>query len=176
MWFDLSAGWIVALNVIAVPAIHFGLSWWFTRLPESCFDPGSAPYRERRWEQDGVIYQTLFRIRSWKTILPDAAPWFDGFAKGKLESKEPDYLRRFIVETCRGEACHAAQIAGLVLTVAWNPWPVAASVMIAYALLSNLPCLVLQRFTRARMRRLLAEVESGEWEKVEVGKEESRGE
>jgi len=159
MWFDLPPGWIVALNVVAVPLIHFGFSWWFTRLPESRFDPESFCYRERRWEQGGAIYQTLLRIRAWKGNLPDAAPWFDGFAKGKLESKEPDYLRRFIVETCRGEAAHAAQIAGLVLTVAWNPWPVAALVMIGYALLSNLPCLVLQRFTRARMRRLLAEVE-----------------
>lgn len=160
MWLDLPNLWIVVLNLVGIPAIHLGVSWWFTKLDRSRFDPESWLFRERPTEQGGTVYQTLFRIRNWKGLLPDAAPWFDGFAKGKLADKDPAYLRAFIAETCRGEAAHYAQIPGILLTLIWNPWPVAACVMIVYAFASNLPCLLLQRFTRARLRSFLEEVET----------------
>lgn len=161
MWVELSPLWIVVLNVIGIPAIHFGISWIFTRLPAGCFSPERFPFRHHDWEDKGKIYQDLFRIRQWKGLIPDAAPWMDGFAKGSLQEKDPVYLRNFIRETCRGEMAHYAQIPGILLTLAWNPWPVAAIVMIVYAFLSNVPCLLLQRFTRARMRHFLSEIESG---------------
>jgi len=161
MWVELSNLWIVILNVIGVPAIHLLVSWIFTRLPATGFRPSSSLFRERNWEAGGKVYQRLFLIRRWKGLIPDAAPWFDGFAKGKLRDKDPDYLRDFIRETCRGEAAHYVQIPALLLTLAWNPWPVAALVIMIYALLSNLPCVLLQRFTRARMRKHLAEIECG---------------
>ncbi len=156
MWLELPPLWIVVLNVVAIPAIHFGISWWFTKRDRDRFDPDSWLFRERPWEQGGAVYQTLFRIRAWKRHLPDAAPWFDGFAKARLDGRDPAYLRAFVAETCRGEAAHWAQIPAILSTLIWNPWPGAAGAMIAYALLSNLPCLLLQRFTRARLRHLLS--------------------
>lgn len=159
MWLELPDLWIVVLNVIGIPAIHLGISWIYTRLPGTTFRPDSFLFRERGWENRGDVYQRLFRIRIWKPLIPDAAPWFDGFAKGEMRNQGPDYFRRFVVETCRGEAAHYAQIPGILLTLIWNPWPVAAIVMIVYAFLSNLPCLILQRFTRARMRHHLAVIE-----------------
>ncbi len=161
MWFELPKLWIVVLNLAAIPAIHLGISWAFTRLDRRRFDPAAPLFRERPWERGGGIYQRLFRVRAWKHRLPDAAPWFDGFAKGRLGHPDPAHLRAFIAETCRGEAAHYAQIPGLLLTLAWNPWPFAAGAMVAYALLSNLPCLILQRFTRARLRRFLERAGSG---------------
>ena len=159
MWVELPNLWIVVLNVIGIPLIHLGISWVFTKMNRSRFNPAGPLYRARTWEREGDVYQKLFRIRAWKGFLPDAAPWFDGFAKGKLKDKDPDYLKAFIAETCRGEAAHYAQIPGILLTLIWNPWPVAAGVMIIYAFFSNLPCLILQRFTRARLRHFLTEVE-----------------
>ncbi|NNC88890.1 MAG: hypothetical protein HKN82_10580 [Akkermansiaceae bacterium] len=156
MWVELPAVWIAVLNVLAIPAIHMGVSWLFTRLPRALFRPGGSLFRERLWEDGGRFYERFMAIRTWKGWLPDAAPWFDGFAKKSLARRDPDYLRAFRAETCRSEAAHYAQIPALLLTVAWNPWPVAASVMTAYALASNLPCIVLQRHTRHRMARLLA--------------------
>ncbi|HRQ88735.1 MAG TPA: hypothetical protein PLA50_08045 [Bacteroidia bacterium] len=157
MWLELPPVWIVVLNCLAVPAIHLGVSWFFTRLDAARFRPESPLWRERRWERGGDIYQRLFRIRAWKRFLPDAAPWFDGFAKGRLRDKDPAYLRAFVVETCRGEAAHLAQIPALCLVLIWNPWPAAAIAMLIYAVVSNLPCLILQRFTRARLRKAVAE-------------------
>ena len=158
MWVELPNLWIAIANIIGVPVIHFFLSWLFTKMPRGAFDPESFLFRNRVWEDGGKFYQKWFRMRQWKSLLPDAAPWFDGFSKGQLRTNDPQYLREFIAETCRGEAAHYAQIPGLLLTLIWNPWPVAAIIMIFYAFLSNLPCILLQRFTRARMRRVLGEM------------------
>lgn len=159
MWVEVPDIWIVVANILGIPLIHLGISWVYTRMDRSRFDPQSPLYLERAWENQGEFYEKFFRIRKWKHLLPDAAPWFDGFAKGKLSKKDPDYVRDFIDETCRSESAHYAQIPGILLTLIWNPWPVAACVMVVYAVLSNLPCILLQRFTRIRMKRLLAEIQ-----------------
>lgn len=159
MWIELPNVWIVVLNVLVVPSIHLGVSWWFTRMPQAAFDAGSFLFRQRKWENGGAFYHAVFRIRQWKRLLPDAAPWFNGFAKRNLNEKDPEYLRAFRKETCRGEAAHYTQAVVLMVTLVWNPWPVAAVVMAVYAVLSNLPCILIQRFTRCRLNHLLTGLE-----------------
>jgi len=154
MFIDLPTPVIAVLNVALVPAVHFGMSWWFTRMPRSRFTPGSRLFRECGWEGEGRIYQRVFHIRRWKHLLPDAAPWFDGFPKKNLQSRDSEFLRTFAAETCRGEACHWAQIGGLLVAILWNP-PWAIAVMSGYAVFSNLPCILLQRHNRTRIGKIL---------------------
>ena len=153
MWLELSHLWVAVLNTAGIPAAHFGLSWLFTRLPGSCFRPGSVPFRRWPGESTG-LYDGIFRVRSWKHHLPDAAAWFGGFAKRKLRSRDEAYLRRFRVETCRGEAAHWAQWIVISTFVIWTPWPWAL-ILPVYAALSNLPCIVLQRHNRLRLDQVL---------------------
>jgi glycosyl-4,4'-diaponeurosporenoate acyltransferase len=159
MWIDLPSHWIWLLNLVGIPVIHLGISWVFTRVERENFPPDSFLFRSRTWEEGGAIYQTLFRIRSWKDWLPDAATWFNGFAKRKLGDRDPEYLHAFIGETCRSEAAHVVQFLAIHITLIWNPWPTSAVILILYSILSNLPCFLVQRFTRLRLRRLLAGVE-----------------
>ena len=159
MLVELPGLWIALLNIAVIPLAHFGVSWLFTRLPQGWFRPAAFPFREGLWERGGKFYEGLFGVRRWKGLLPDAAPWFKGFPKKNLRNRDPGYLRAFRAETCRGEAAHYAQIPALLVTLGWNPWPVAACVMIAYAFLSNLPCIIIQRHTRARIGHLLAQLE-----------------
>ncbi len=154
MLFELPDLWIVILNVLGIPAIHLGISWLYTQFPRTLFNSDSALYRMRNWENGGKIYQTIFKVRKWKGLLPDAAPWFDGFAKKNLRSKNVEFLHAFKAETCRGEAAHYAQVFGILGTLAWNPG-IAAVVIGVYSILSNLPCIILQRHTRARLDHLL---------------------
>jgi len=154
MLFELPPLWIVILNVLGIPAIHLGISWLYTKMPRRWFDPDSPLFRERKWEDKGKFYQRIFKIRRWKGLLPDAAPWFDGFAKKNLRSMEAGFLRAFKAETCRGEAAHYAQVFGILGTLAWNPG-IAAVVIAVYSVFSNLPCILLQRHTRVRLDHLL---------------------
>lgn len=152
MLIKLPIFWLVVLNVAGWPVIQFGLAWLFTALPVACFAPGDA----RSWEQGGRFYERIFGIRRWKNRLPDAARWFNGgFAKGTLDGLDPAYLRRFIRETWRGELCHWFALACAPMFFLWNPWW-ADLVMVGYALMANLPCILAQRYNRVRLRRLLA--------------------
>ena len=148
---ELPIAWVITLNIAGWPVIQFGLAWAFTRMPVTWFKPPEP----RAWERGGRFYEGVFGIKGWKGWLPDAARWFGGgFAKGTLAANHPDYLRRFVRETWRGEICHWVALGFAPVFFLWNPWW-ADLVMFGYALLANLPCIVVQRYNRLRLQRLL---------------------
>jgi glycosyl-4,4'-diaponeurosporenoate acyltransferase len=149
---ELPLAWIVVLNVGGWLAIQLALAWAFTKMPVTWFNPGNA----LAWERSGQFYEIVFRIKNWKDRLPDAAHWFGGgFAKRTLAGRNSDYLQRFIRETWRGELCHWVAIGLAPVFFLWNPcwgdW-----IIVAYALAANLPCILVQRYNRLRLGRLLA--------------------
>lgn len=151
MLIELPIVWIIILNVGVWLVIQLGFAWVFTQMPVGWFNP-SAP---RAWECDGRFYEQVFSIKRWKNWLPDAASWFtNGFAKGELTSKAPNYWRLFIRETWRGELCHWYAIACVPIFCLWNPWW-GELIIVAYALAANLPCILAQRYNRSRLTRLL---------------------
>lgn len=152
MLIELPIGWIVALNVGGWLAIQMGLAWAFTRMPVAWFNPGTA----FAWERGGRFYESVLGIKLWKDRLPDAAGWFGGgFAKSTLAGKKADYLGRFVRETWRGELCHWCPVACAPVFFLWNPWW-GDLIIVGYALAANLPCILAQRYNRARFQRVLA--------------------
>ena len=102
----------------------------------------------------------LARIQAWKNRLPEAGDFFSGgFSKKRLLNKQPAYLRRFIMESRRGEFTHWASILPAPLFFLWNHWLVGIS-MIIYALGFNLPFIMTNRYNRLRLKGLLARVEA----------------
>ena len=151
MLIDCSTWCVAILNVVGWPIIQVGLGWTFTRMPARWFEPP----RPMRWESEGRIYERFLRVRRWKDRLPDGAQWFEGgFAKARLDSTAPEYLRRFLLETWRGELCHWSALAFAPVFALWNP-PWAVAVMTFCGLLLNLPCIVVLRFNRARFYALV---------------------
>jgi glycosyl-4,4'-diaponeurosporenoate acyltransferase len=112
------------------------------------FNPESALFREREWERDGRVYR-LLKIRQWKDFLPNCG----SFDKRHLAGVEPGYLEAFIRETCRGEIIHLSIIAWIPAFALFNP-PEATAIIAAYLILENLPCALVQRYNRRRLRAL----------------------
>jgi len=109
----------------------------------------SSPERVERFER-------RLRIKAWKGVLPEAGSLFrGGFSKRRLDSHDPAYLERFAIETRRAEVAHWSILALGPLFFAWNPWWLAV-VMVAYAVVANVPCIAVQRYNRARLGVLLA--------------------
>lgn len=152
MRIELPLNWVIALNLIGWPVIHLGVAWAFTRLPERLFKSEWPLMRPRAWEKD--FYTRFARIRAWKQLLPDGAPWLKGFAKRTLRSKETQYLQTFVQETRRGEAAHWLMMFAGSLFFLWNP-PWADVVMAGYAVAASLPCILTQRYNRVRLVRVL---------------------
>lgn len=147
---------LAAVNILAWPAIHIGFAWAGTRARASRFEPEGWLFRTRFFERNGWIYENLFLVKAWKDYLPDGATWFrGGFPKKNLGRADLEYLNRFIVETCRGEAVHWAVFLASGVFFLWNePW--VGWIMVAYATAANMPCIIVQRYNRNRMRRLAA--------------------
>ena len=150
---ELPMIWIVILNVLLWPVIQVALAWGFTRMPVCWFNPPVTPAFET-----AAFYEKFLLIKHWKNLLPDGADWIGGaFNKSQLRATDREYLHRFIIESWRGELCHGCALLFVPVFFLWNPWW-GNCVILAYALIANLPCLIAQRYNRIRLRRLLARI------------------
>lgn len=156
MLIELSIAATTGWNIIAWAVIQLGLAWVMIRIPVERFHPTSSWARTRSWEQRGDFYERWCGIKWWKDRLPDAGRWFaQGFAKANLQSATPEYLERFIREAWRGEVTHWLALLALPVFCLWNPWW-GVLINAAVALGLNFPCILAQRYNRARLLRLHA--------------------
>ncbi len=124
------------------------------RLPLHRLTEDGPLTRLRPWERSGRVYERL-GIRRWKDRLPELGALFrGGVSKRALPSRATSDLARFAAETRRAELVHWAVPAIIPVFALWNPaWLFA--VMAAYGLVANVPCLVVQRYNRGRLRRVM---------------------
>ncbi|CAN5393942.1 glycosyl-4,4'-diaponeurosporenoate acyltransferase [soil metagenome] len=111
--------------------------------------------RPRRFEARGRIYQRVFRIRAWKDRVPELGGLFrGGFSKRHLIDRSTPQLERFEAETRRAELVHWANLDAGPLFLIWCP-PWIGAVMIVFGVVAHLPFIMIQRYNRARLARLL---------------------
>jgi glycosyl-4,4'-diaponeurosporenoate acyltransferase len=157
-----------AANFLGWPLLQLGIARSSLSIPLENFAGSNALYEPRSWERDGRVYRDLLRIRKWKSILPDGASWFGAFSKKKLLSRDPDYLRTFLLETRRAEFAHWIMLFCFPIFFLWNP-PWARLVMLAYAVFANLPFILVQRYNRVVLARLDIRSSKGERLRDRVG-------
>jgi glycosyl-4,4'-diaponeurosporenoate acyltransferase len=148
----------ILLDIAAWLIIHMGVSYLMTHIPLRSFDTEFWLYKQRKWEKNGKIYVRIFRLKKWKKRLPDGAALFKkGFKKKHLKALDDVYLDDFIRETCRAELTHWIMLLFSLVFFIWNPWWVGI-VMIVYAILVNVPCIIIQRYNRIRLKRVCAKL------------------
>jgi glycosyl-4,4'-diaponeurosporenoate acyltransferase len=134
--------------------IHLGISYICVKLPISFFKKDNWLFRIKKWEHRGRIYNNIFKIRKWKNAVPDGGGLFKGgFPKRYLESNDPKYISTFYDETKRAELTHWLSILPAPVFFLWNVWWVGI-IMIVYSLIVNMPCILLQRYNRARLSNI----------------------
>ncbi len=102
-----------------------------------------------------AVYERWLGIRTWKRWIPDAGDALPGgIRKASLARRDPRALERLIVETRRAELVHWAIWPAWLATALWLP-PRGVLLNLVFATLFNLPCLLLQRYTRQRLQRCL---------------------
>ena len=124
-------------------------------LPKNRFDPESVWFRCHRFEQNGKIYEKL-RIKRWQNRVPDMSkifPW--AMPAKKLSSDFKTQLPRMLEETCVAEFIHwLLCLTGLYGLTLW-PGPGGLILYILYVAVFNLPFILIQRYNRPRLLRLL---------------------
>jgi len=156
------------MDVIAWICFHISIGYWSSRIPLQHFNPEKWLYLTRGWEQDGEIYQKLFHVREWKNFIPNGSALYPNTFKMKnLPTLNINYLETWLRESCRAEFCHLIMILPGFLFFLWNSvetgwW------MVGYAVANNLVPIVMQRFNRPRVRRLLTQMKKNLPQKQEL--------
>lgn len=157
MYIEIPNLWIILINAIGIPIAHLIIAWLFTILPATIFTKEPNQHSFLNIEKSGLLYNKIVHIRKWKNLLPDAAPWFKGFSKATLLSHDLPYLKTFVTETRRGEASHWFQLLIISAFTLWTPMPT-ATILIIYAIISNLPCILNLRYTRMRLLNVISRI------------------
>ncbi len=123
-------------------------------LPYHWLDEAKFPFKIFAVERDGKIYEKI-GVRKWQNKIPDMSKIVPNLMPAKqLNGNVPGKLPVMIKETCVAELIHVLLgIAGLYCLVLWKGmggiW-----MTILYEI-GNLPFIVVQRYNRPRMVKLL---------------------
>ena len=125
-------------------------------LAKISFRTDRFPFRPFPFEREGKLYEKI-GIRGWQNKAPDISKLIPGIVPRKEMPRRPDAeaLRRMINETCVAELTHALLcFAGLALL---RLWPGAGGIVLItlYVLLGNVPFILIQRYNRPRLQKLL---------------------
>jgi glycosyl-4,4'-diaponeurosporenoate acyltransferase len=148
--------WRIAVVIDAVVWVALGVGvggYQARRTPEQLVRTGPFTAMSPR-EYGGGWYRRVLRVDAWKDRLPDAGTWFGGLSKRSLPATADGGWRRFAAECLRAERTHLAMFAALPFFALWNP-PAIFVGNVIYAIVANLPCLIVARFNRARIMKLV---------------------
>jgi len=155
MIFELNHIWTITLNFLLMFIFQFGPALLCMMIPVNFFSIDKWFFRTRVWEGGGAFYKRYFKVNKWKHLLPDGAGFLKkGFPKRKLKEKSIGYLELFMKETCRAEMTHWLAILPIPIFLLWNPWW-SMMILITYALIVNVPCIITQRYNRARILKII---------------------
>ncbi|PFA62954.1 glycosyl-4,4'-diaponeurosporenoate acyltransferase [Bacillus sp. AFS015802] len=148
---SLPVHWIIIIDVLAWTFFHLAISAVCLKLPLSWFLKDHFWFRTFPFERSGELWQRLFRVKAWKGLILDGTIFLKkGYSKKGLHGTKERDLMVFAAETKRAEFTHLLSILPAPLFFIWNPaW--AGWVMILYALVFNLPIIVVQRYNRGRI-------------------------
>lgn len=129
------------------------------KLPRRLYSYKRSLFRVRGWEDGGRIYEKLFNVKKWKGRLPELSDVLHSrFSKKHLRALTHDYLVEFLVESCKAEFTHWMIILVSFLFVLWADIAIMFRVVLLANLL-NLPYIIIQRYNRPRIIRLLKKSE-----------------
>ncbi len=131
------------------------LSFFLGRLlPKRWLHPDKFPFRT--YAREEKLWKAL-QIRKWQSKVPDMSRLFKKLMpEKKLTRQTAQDLPLMIQETCVAELTHGLLcIAGLALLKIW-PGTGGVILTVIYIVFGNLPFLLIQRYNRPRLQKLLA--------------------
>lgn len=145
----------IVVDVLAWGLFHAATGYAAHRLGHDRLARDGWGLRQRRFESDGHWYRHRLRIHRWKDRVPEAGALFDGgVSKRELPARDAEGLQVFVRETRRAELAHWWALWCSPLFLLWNP-PLAATLLVSYGVLVNLPFIAIQRYNRFRTQALL---------------------
>lgn len=152
---------IILLNILLCCLWSFIAFILCIKMGEKSLDYRKKRYIPQIWENNGKWYEKNLNIKVWKDLVPQHIGK-GGFSKRHMKKTSPEYIDRFILETCRGEWNHECCCIYSIIAIIINP--IMIGVVIALLnLLINLPCVAIQRYNRIRLINLKTKMSKKHW-------------
>lgn len=146
----------VALSVAVWLVTCFGVGRWAVSWPSERVSRTGPVTTLRAWERSGRTWQRRLRVLAWKDRLPEAGAFFaGGTAKREIGTPTTEALQRYRGETIRAERVHWIIAATGPLHLLWCR-PTVGLGMVVFGIAFDAPFIVVQRFNRGRLDRVLA--------------------
>ena len=141
------------VGVTGIPAFFLG-----EKMPREKLNPEAFPFRSWKWEKEGKVYEKV-GIKWWKTHTPDMSKYMKkAFAKQGNMSRDPQHLKRLVLEMCSAELVHwllilVSPLFAILIEGGWGK-----AVMVCY-IISNLCSIMIQRYNRPRIQMIIKRIE-----------------
>ncbi len=155
--------WITILICFVLwPVYQFIGAFIALKMDKNQLDSNRSLYKTRNWEKDGYIYNHIFKVKKWKKYLPDGGGFLkNSFKKSKLENTSYENLQKYLIESCRAELTHWIAIIPFWTFGIFSP-PRVIFYMFIYAIIANIPCIIVQRYNRPRIIKYLNAIKQRE--------------
>jgi len=128
-------------------------------IPAERFHYDRKPFTPRAWEDNGAFYQKKLHISRWKDLAFSLSEAFPRMTQKHVgDDMTEEHLVRLVQETCRAEVVHLCLlVVGNLLLILWlDPWYALVGCLL-YSI-SNLASVLIQRYNRPRLLKLLERV------------------
>ncbi len=142
--------WACALYAAVLGVLSFAVG---RIVPKSWFHSDRFPFRCS--EKEKKLYAAL-RVKDWQSKVPDMSRLFKRIMPAKrINADTLSDLPRMLEETCVAEATHG--ILSLLGLGCMRLWKGIGGVLFAaaYILLGNVPFIIIQRYNRPRLQKLM---------------------
>lgn len=144
---------VIYASLCSLFIMFSGFHW-----PRELFDYTAKIFKTKKWEIDYNIY-SLLKVSKWKNKVPDVSKYFKKIPTKRLTKSSVDSIKILIRETCVAEVAHYLLI---ILAIPINFISDGLSGFICFLIysLGNLPYIIIQRYNRPRLIKLLERMEN----------------
>lgn len=147
---------IILINMLLIVLWHLAVLFVCRNIKDKTFfSPKKFLYIPKKWEENGNFYVKKLKIKKWKDKLPQYVAK-NGFSKKNLQSLtklSPEYIERFILETCRAEWNHFICCMYFLVSFILNSFPYGV-IFSLIPIIANVPFIFIQRYNRIRLLKL----------------------
>ncbi|MDG0842935.1 glycosyl-4,4'-diaponeurosporenoate acyltransferase [Staphylococcus equorum] len=133
--------------------MHMSISMIGTILSNKFFEKNTRYFKTFNWEHEGRFWEKWFRVKSWKDHLPDGNK-LNSKIKSKVRLEKiysKTYIEEFIIETKKAELIHILSVTPCLIFL--NQERKIKNINILYAILVNVPFVIVQRYNRPKLER-----------------------
>jgi len=155
MLVDVTDGWAIGLSSLTWLVVSLAVGAWANGWSSARLTHTGPLTTLRRWERDGAQWQRVLRVSLWKDRVPEAGGLFDSTrSKRHVRSRATADLLSLRHETVRAERVHWLILASTSVHLLWCR-PALAVSMVVFGLVLNVPFIVIQRYNRGRLDRVI---------------------